>query len=308
MLVISALSTILVREPSAVLAAVCSRALLLNSFSLRFLCFSRLRSEWDLLPIFSMAQAYRGRAPFTDSNYPLPHSVVASMDNRSVEDGRTSSLALSKGEQEPLRKADIFKRITKQSSTITPSSQDGVAESSVTESHATSSIPPAEIVEPPMPSSASIFKKLVPPSVTSICAPKDNEAAKALPQPTALAPVVHRKPLLSPSQETRTHYYITIHLIRHYPVGIYSKYNKSVTIQLLNSPPRKFHNPVLAQQTSQGEHEQTTNLQVTEALQDIAEDLLVSPIQRTEHLEDDTSVQRNRVASQHFEDNLSDII
>ena len=256
-----------------------------------------------------MAQACRGRAPFTDSNYPLPHSVVASMDSKSVEDGRTSSLVLSKGEQEPLRKADIFKRITKQSSTVAPSSQDGAAESSVTESYAISSIPPAEIIEPPTPSSASIFKKLVPPSVTSICAPKDNEAAKALPQPTALAPVVHRKPLfitppkkLAPTTILRS---ISLDTI---PLGPIASTTKGVTIQLLNSPPRKFHNPVLAQQTSQGEHEQTTNLQVTEALQDIAEDLLVSPIQHTEHFEDDTSVHRNRVAFRPFDDNLSDII
>ncbi|ESU37268.1 Hypothetical protein DHA2_154465 [Giardia duodenalis] len=259
-----------------------------------------------------MAQSSGVKPPFTDSNFSLPRSVVSGHDDGPLGNDKPSPLMHSTTEEEPPRKGDIFKRVTRKPPTATPTLQDSVAESSLTErteSQAISSIPPIEASEPPKPPSVSIFKKLTRPPVTNAPAVTNTDAVDKSSQPVVTPSVVSRRPLfITPVKKTGAATVLQSISLDTIPLGSIASTTKSAAGKLPNPSLRRYHGLALDGGVLQREHEQNTNLQSAKVLQDLADDLLTSTNRRIEPSEDYAGTYKSRATTCDFDDDLSDII
>lgn len=266
-----------------------------------------------------MTQSYLAKPPFTDSNYPLPQSIVSRCNKEPAGEDNISSVVLTEAKQEPPRKADIFKKIPRQSPTTAPLSHNSILEGNATENKPASSASSTEVSksskEPLKPPPSSIFKKISRPPETSICSTVSTEINKTHQQPMVTAPATSRKPLfITPPKKVALATILESIPLDNTPlgsIGTATKATRGSIIRLDNMSTGEYHKPALDYKTPQlvhGQNEKTANLQPAEELHDLTDDLIASANQRRESSDDYISTCRSRVTAQGFDDDFSDII
>lgn len=259
-----------------------------------------------------MTQSCLIKPPFTDSNYSLPQSIVARHNNEQVRDSKTTSTLSTKGEQEPPRKIDIFKKLPKKTTMTTSLLQNSIMENGTAEKKDASYVS-SEIrhfsIEPLKPPPNTIFKKVQRPPNTNVCSTVSTDANKTPQNPITTAPAINKRPIfITPSKKTTTTTMLHSIPLDDIPLGSLVTTIQTTITNRDSISTSRYNSSGLVSTTLLQAHEQVSTFQSTEELYDLTDNLSTSLNQRKEPSDDNISTCRSKTNTKTFEDDFSDII